>query len=211
MNKMEMDMKAMKAEIGGAFLVSWAIFSSTLGSGVFGTVEESYLWMALGLAVAWMTFAGAHVLPIVTWCHIMTGDLSDAEGNWMANGIRLLAQVIGACLAVALATEFGDIETGWEPTDMWILDIADNVFVLLGMVAAGAVWWQVHTRTDSAWVSGFALVMFVGALNTDGANEMAASVLGGMDGIVDTAVNWICDGLFVGVGALVGAKIDEML
>lgn len=208
---MDIDMKAMKAEIGGAFLVSWAIFSSTLGSGVFGTVEESYLWMALGLAVAWMTFAGAHVLPIVTWCHIMTGDLSDAEGNWMANGIRLLAQVIGACLAVALATEFGDIETGWEPTDMWIPDIADNVFVLLGMVAAGAVWWQVHTRTDSAWVSGFALVMFVGALNTDGANEMAASVLGGMDGIVDTAVNWICDGLFVGVGALVGAKIDEML
>ena len=208
---MEMDMKAMKAEIGGAFLVSWAIFSSTLGSGVFGTVDESYLWMALGLAVAWMTFAGAHVLPIVTWCHIMTGDLSDAEGNWMANGIRLLAQVIGACLAVALATEFGDIETGWQPTDMWIADIGDNIFMLLGMVAAGAVWWQVHTRTDSAWVSGFALVMFVGALNTDGANEMAASVLGGMDGIVDTAVNWICDGLFVGVGALVGAKIDEML
>lgn len=208
---MEMDMKAMKAEIGGAFLVSWAIFSSTLGSGVFGTVDESYLWMALGLAVAWMTFAGAHVLPIVTWCHIMTGDLTDAEGNWMANGMRLLAQVIGACLAVALATEFGDIETGWQPTDMWITDIGDNIFMLLGMVAAGAVWWQVHTRTDSAWVSGFALVMFVGALNTDGANEMAASVLGGMDGIVDTAVNWICDGLFVGVGALVGAKIDEML
>ena len=208
---MEMDMKAMKAEIGGAFLVSWAIFSSTLGSGVFGTVDESYLWMALGLAVAWMTFAGAHVLPIVTWCHIMTGDLTDAEGNWMANGMRLLAQVIGACFAVALATEFGDIETGWQPTDMWITDIGDNIFMLLGMVAAGAVWWQVHTRTDSAWVSGFALVMFVGALNTDGANEMAASVLGGMDGIVDTAINWICDGLFVGVGALVGAKIDEML
>ena len=208
---MEMDMKAMKAEIGGAFLVSWAIFSSTLGSGVFGTVDESYLWMALCLAVAWMTFAGAHVLPIVTWCHIMTGDLTDAEGNWMANGMRLLAQVIGACLAVALATEFGDIETGWQPTDMWITEIGDNIFMLLGMVAAGAVWWQVHTRTDSAWVSGFALVMFVGALNTDGANEMAASVLGGMDGIVDTAINWICDGLFVGVGALVGAKIDEML
>ena len=136
MNKMEMDMKAMKAEIGGAFLVSWAIFSSTLGSGVFGTVDESYLWMALGLAVAWMTFAGAHVLPIVTWCHIMTGDLTDAEGNWMANGMRLLAQVIGACLAVALATEFGDIETGWQPTDMWITEIGDNIFMLLGMVAA---------------------------------------------------------------------------
>jgi hypothetical protein len=210
MKKMKMDMNAMKAEIGGAFLVSWAIFSSTLGSGVMGSVDESYLWMALGLAVAWMTFAGAHVLPIVTWCHIMTGDLSDTEGNWMANGMRLIAQVIGACLAVALATEFGDIETGWEATDMWIPDIADNGFMLIGLVAAGAVWWQVHTRTDSAWVSAFALVMFVQALNTDGANEMAASVLGGADGLLDTLVNWICDGLFVGVGALLGSKIDEM-
>jgi len=208
---MKIDMNAMKAEIGGAFLVSWAIFSSTLGSGVVGTADESYLWMALGLAVAWMTFAGAHVLPIVTWCHIMTGDLSDAEGNWMANGMRLLAQVVGACLAVALATEFGDIETDWEATDMWIPDIADNVFMLIGLVAAGAVWWQVHTRNDSAWVSGFALVMFVAALNTDGANQMAASILSGGDGIVDTLVNWIFDGLFVGVGALAGAKIDEML
>ncbi len=207
---MKMDMNAMKAEIGGAFLVSWAIFSSTLGSGVMGSVDESYLWMALGLAVAWMTFAGAHVLPIVTWCHIMTGDLSDTEGNWMANGMRLIAQVIGACLAVALATEFGDIETGWEATDMWIPDIADNGFMLIGLVAAGAVWWQVHTRTDSAWVSAFALVMFVQALNTDGANEMAASVLGGADGLLDTLVNWIFDGLFVGVGALLGSKIDEM-
>jgi len=24
-------------------------------------------------------------------------------------------------------------------------------------------------------------------------------------------VNWVCDGLFVGLGALVGAKIDENL
>tara|TARA_B100000965_G_scaffold287624_1_gene245441 strand:- start:414 stop:1040 length:627 start_codon:yes stop_codon:yes gene_type:complete len=208
---MKIDMNAMKAEIGGAFLVSWAIFSSTLGSGVFGSVDESYLWMALGLAVAWMTFAGAHVLPIVTWCHMMTGDLSDAEGNWMPNGMRLLAQVVGSCLAVALVTEFGEIETGWAPTDMWLPDIADNGFMLIGLIAAGAVWWQVHTRTDSAWVSAFALVMFVQALNTDGANQMAASILDQGNGIVDTLVNWICDGLFVGLGALLGSKIDEMV
>jgi len=42
-----------------------------------------------------------------------------------------------------------------------------------------------------------------------GANEMGASLASAGDGIVDTAVNWICDGLFVGIGALVGAKIDE--
>jgi len=208
---MNVDMNTMKAEIGGAFLVSWAVFSSTLGSGVFGTANESYLWMALGLAVAWMTFEGAHVLPVVTWCHMMTGDLSDTEGNWMANGMRMIAQVVGACLAVALATEFGDIETGWTATDMWIPDIADNGFLVLGLVAAGAVWWQVHTRTDSAWVSAFAMVMFVNALNTDGANQMAAAILDGGGGFVDTAVNWVCDGLFVGVGALLGSKIDDAL
>ena len=208
---MNVDMNAMKAEIGGAFLVSWAVFSASLGSGVFGSVEEEYIWMALGLAVAWMTFAGAHVLPIVTWCHMMTGDLSDAEGNWMANGMRLVAQIVGACLAVALATEFGDIETGWVATEMWIPEIADNGFTVLGLIAAGAVWWQVHTRNESAWVSAFALVMFVQALNTDGANQMAASILGGADGLADTLVNWICDGLFVGVGALLGSKIDEMV
>ena len=31
------------------------------------------------------------------------------------------------------------------------------------------------------------------------------------DGIVDTLVNWICDGLLVGAGALLGVKIDEMI
>jgi len=199
MNKMEMDMNAMKAEIGGAFAVSWAI-------GFGGGLE----W-AVALAVVWMAFAGAHVLPVVTWCNMMTGDLSDVEGNWMANGMRLVAQMIGALLAILLATEFGGIETGWEATEMWLPDIADNLWGVLAMVAAGAVWWQVHTRCDSAWASAFGLMIVGGAMMLDGGNEMAASLASMGDGIVDTLVNWIFDGLFVGVGALVGVKIDEML
>ncbi len=201
---MEMDMNAMKAEIGGAFAVSWAI-------GFGGGLE----W-AVAMAVVWMAFAGAHVLPVVTWCNMMTGDLGDVEGNWMANGMRLVAQMIGALLAILLATEFGGIETGWEATDMWITDItaddaAVSIWGVLGMVAAGAVWWQVHTRSDSAWVSAFGLMIVGGAIVLDGGNEMAASLASMGDGIVDTLVNWIFDGLFVGVGALVGVKIDEML
>ena len=201
---MEMDMNAMKAEIGGAFAVSWAI-------GFGGGLE----W-AVAMAVVWMAFAGAHVLPVVTWCNMMTGDLSDVEGNWMANGMRLVAQMIGALLAILLATEFGGIETGWEATDMWITDItaddaAVSIWGVLGMVAAGAVWWQVHTRSDSAWVSAFGLMIVGGAMVLNGGNEMAASLASMGDGIVDTLVNWIFDGLFVGVGALVGVKIDEML
>ncbi len=191
----------MMAELGGAFMVSWVI-----GFGLGGGLE----W-AIALAVVWMAFSGAHVLPVVTWCNMMTGDLGDVEGNWMANGMRLVAQVIGATLAIVLATEAGTIETGWAATDMWITGIADNLWGVLGMLAAGAVWWQVHTRCDTPWVSAVALMVLGGAMALNGANEMGASVSSMGDGIVDTLANWVCDGLFVGIGALIGVKIDEAI
>lgn len=198
---MNVDMNAMKAEIGGAFVLSWMVFGMGLG-----TLEG-----AVALAVVWMAFSGAHVLPVVTWSHMMTGDMGDTEGNWMANGMRLVAQAVGALLAILLATEFGDIETGWAATDMWLPDIADHLWSVIGMIAAGAVWWQVHTRCNSAWASAFGLMVLGGAMTLTGAHEMGASIASAGDGIVDTLVNWVCDGLFVGLGALVGAKIDENL
>ena len=201
MKKMNVDMNAMKAEIGGAFVLSWMVFGMGLG-----TLEG-----AVALAVVWMAFSGAHVLPVVTWSHMMTGDMGDTEGNWMANGMRLVAQAVGALLAILLATEFGDIETGWAATDMWLPDIADHLWSVIGMIAAGAVWWQVHTRCDSAWASAFGLMVLGGAMTLTGAHEMGASIASAGDGIVDTLVNWVCDGLFVGLGAFVGAKIDENL
>ena len=198
---MNVDMNAMKAEIGGAFVLSWMVFGMGLG-----TLEG-----AVALAVVWMAFSGAHVLPVVTWSHMMTGDMGDTEGNWMANGMRLLAQAVGALLAILLATEFGDIETGWAATDMWIPDIGDHVWTVIGMIAAGAVWWQVHTRCDSAWASAFGMMILGGAMTLNGAHEMGASIASTGEGIADTLVNWICDGLFVGLGALIGVKIDEMV
>ena len=198
---MNVDMNAMKAEIGGAFVLSWMVFGMGLG-----TLEG-----AVALAVVWMAFSGAHVLPVVTWSHMMTGDMGDTEGNWMANGMRLLGQAVGALLAILLATEFGDIETGWAATDMWIPDIGDHVWTVIGMIAAGAVWWQVHTRCDSAWASAFGMMILGGAMTLNGAHEMGASLASFGDGIADTLVNWICDGLFVGLGALIGVKIDEMV
>ena len=202
MNKMEMDMNAMKAEVGGAFVLSWMVFGMGLS-----TIEG-----AAALAVVWMAFAGAHVLPIVTWCNMMTSDLGDVEGNWMANGMRLGAQMVGALLAVLMVTEFGTWDgPDWVSQDMWLPDIADNLWMVIGMIAAGAVWWQVHTRCESAWASAFGLMALGGAMTLTGAHEMGASLASAGDGIVDTLVNWIFDGLFVGVGALAGAKIDEML
>ncbi|MBT5391502.1 MAG: hypothetical protein HOL22_04050 [Euryarchaeota archaeon] len=198
---MEMNMKENMAELGGAFMLSWVVFGMGL----------STLTGAAALAVAWMAFNGAHLLPVVTWSHMMTGDLSDTEGNWMANGMRLVMQAIGALLAILLATEAGGIETGWAATEMWIPDIADNLWGVLGMIAAGAVWWQVHTRCESEWASAFGLMALGGAMMLTGAHEMGASIASAGDGIADTVVNWICDGLFVGIGALVGVKIDEMI
>ena len=196
---MNVDMNAMKAELGGAFVLSWMVFGMDLG-----TLEG-----AVALAVVWMAFSGAHVLPVVTWSHMMTGDMGDTEGNWMPNGMRLLAQAVGALLAIILVTEGKD--AGWEATEMWIPDIADNLWSVVGMIAAGAVWWQVHTRCNSAWASAFGMMVLGGAMTLNGAHEMGASPASLGDGIADTLVNWIFDGLFVGLGALIGAKIDEMV
>tara|TARA_B100002052_G_C15825447_1_gene572640 strand:+ start:568 stop:1158 length:591 start_codon:yes stop_codon:yes gene_type:complete len=196
---MNVDMNAMKAELGGAFVLSWMVFGMDLG-----TLEG-----AVALAVVWMAFSGAHVLPVVTWSHMMTGDMGDTEGNWMPNGMRLLAQAVGALLAIILVTEGKD--AGWEATEMWIPDIADNLWSVVGMIAAGAVWWQVHTRCNSAWASAFGMMVLGGAMTLNGAHEMGASLASFGDGIADTLVNWIFDGLFVGLGALIGVKIDEMV
>ena len=205
---MEINWKDNMNEIGGAFLLSWAVFG-------MGNVE-----FAIVLAVAWMAFAGAHLLPVVTWCHMLTGDLSDTEGNWMPNGMRLLAQVIGACLAIVLATEAGGIETGWSAESMWITEFnGDTLWTVLGLIAAGAIWWQIHTRSDSVWVSSFAMMVLatatVGSLYPamiiDGALQMGSSITNLGDGMVNTLLNWFSHGALVGAGALLGVKIDEMI
>ena len=206
---MNVDMNAMKAEVGGAFVLSWLVFGMGLD-----TLEG-----AVALAVVWMAFSGAHVLPVVTWGHMMTGDMGDTEGNWMANGMRLLAQAVGAMLAIMMVTKFGEHETGWAATDMWITGLDGDTVMgaqlgdagIIGMVAAGAVWWQIHTRCDSAWASAFGMMVLASAMTLDGAHEMGASIASFGDGIADTLVNWVFDGLFVGAGALLGTKIDEML
>tara|TARA_B100001559_G_scaffold161040_1_gene135150 strand:+ start:531 stop:1148 length:618 start_codon:yes stop_codon:yes gene_type:complete len=195
---MEINWKQNMNEVGGAFLLSWAVFG--LGTGIE---------FAVALAVAWMAFKGAHLLPVVTWSHMMTSDLSDAEGNWMENGMRLISQVIGALLAIILMTE-GDGD--YTATDMWITDIADQYWMAIAMIAAGAVWWQIHTRCESEWASGISMMALVGAMTITGAHSMGAH-LGSMEfaGIADTLVNWIVNGALVGIGALIGVKIDDMI
>jgi len=207
---MDIDMDTMKREMGGAFVVAWLI----VGMG-WGSLEA-----ALIMAAAWMTFSGAHILPVVTWMHMMTGDLSDAEGNWMANGMRLVAQIVGAVLAIALATEVGAVETSWDLVQPGF--DTPGTWEAIGMVAAGAIFWMVHTRADSAWVSAFAVMVLAGTMgmtyeagdavvSTTGAGEMASSIMSSGEDIVNIATAWIVSGLLCGVGALLATKLDEMI
>ena len=194
---MNVDMNAMIAEVGGSFVLSWGGFAMGIG-----TLEG-----AVALAVVWMAFSGAHVLPVVTWCHMLNDGDGDVEGNYMPNGMRLLAQAVGALLAIVLATEAGGIETGWAAAEFEV----PEVWPMLSMIAAGAVWWQVHTRCDSAWASAFGLMVLGGMMTLTGAHEMGASIASAGDGIADVVPAWIVDGLLVGIGARVGAEIDKLV
>lgn len=221
---MEMDMNAMKAEIGGAFVVAWLV----VGMG-WGSLEA-----AVVMAAVWMAFSGAHVLPVITWMHMMTGDLADTEGNWMPNGMRLLAQIVGALLAILLMTELGAIESTWDQVQPGFE--APDAWGAITMVAAGAIFWTVHSRAESAWVSGFTVmvlagmmgmtydwsmavgvaedgtaIMGSGSVSTTGAGEMASSIASSGHEIVAIAQAWIIDGVLCGLGALVAVKADEML
>ncbi len=212
---MEMDMNAMKEEIGGAFVVAWLVVGMGWGS----------LGAAVVMAGVWMAFSGAHVLPVITWMHMMTGDLSDAEGNWMPNGMRLLAQIVGALLAILMMTEMGAIESTWDQVQPGF--DAPDAWGAITMVAAGAIFWTIHTRADSAWVSGFAVMALAGMMgmtydvmagevvaatvSTTGAGEMASSIASSGHEIAAIAQAWIVDGLLCGLGALVAVKVDEMV
>ena len=95
---MEMDKKVMMSEVGGAFVVSWLVLTPMAAE------SNDMLMTGLILAAAMTAMAGAHILPMFTWMTIMTGDLQDQD-NWMNNGMRLVAQIGGALLAIVMMTE----------------------------------------------------------------------------------------------------------
>ena len=188
-----MDMDNMMNEMGGAFMVAW----------LAGGMDD--LGGALVLAAAWMAISGAHILPVITWGHIMTGDLGDSDA-WMDNGSRLVAQMVGARLAQMMVGA-GSHEAGDAPA-MWGVDLWDT----LTAVGAGALLWTVYDRCD-AWVTAFVVMAMVSGdvLAVEGAADMGGALIGGGDDMAASAAAWVMDGLWVGVGALVATKIPDMV
>ena len=188
-----MDMVNMMNEMGWAFMVAWL-------AGGMDSLEG-----ALVLAAAWMAISGAHILPVITWGHIMTGDLSDTDA-WTDNGLRLVAQVVGAAMALMMVGS-GSHEAGDAPA-MWGFDLWDT----LTAVGAGALLWTVYDRCD-AWVTAFVVMAMAsaGVLAVTGAADMGGALIGGGGDIAASGAAWVMDGLWVGVGALVATKIPDMV
>jgi hypothetical protein len=189
------DTDTMMNEMGGAFMVAWL-------AGGMNSLEG-----ALVLAAAWMAISGAHILPVITWGHIMTGDLSDS-GAWQDNGSRLAAQVVGALLAVVLMTEAGAVGPDYDAaaTATWAFDL----WPAMGTMAAGALLWTVYDRCD-AWVAAFVVLAMSGTLALGGASDMGAMIMGDLGGdLVDVASNWVMNGALAGVGALISVKVADM-
>ena len=188
-----MDMDNMMNEMGGAFMVAW----------LAGGMDD--LGGALVLAAAWMAISGAHILPVITWGHIMTGDLGDTDA-WTDNGSRLVAQMVGAILALMLVGEGS--HTAAAAPEMWSFDL----WATLTAVGAGALLWTVYDRCD-AWVTAFVVMAMAsaGVLAVTGAADMGGALIGGGDDMAASGAAWVMDGLWVGVGALVATKIPDML
>ena len=190
------DTDTMMNEMGGAFMVAWL-------AGGMNSLEG-----ALVLAAAWMAISGAHILPVITWGHIMTGDVSDT-GAWQDNGSRLAAQVVGALLAVVLMTEAGAVGPDYDAaaTATWAFDL----WPAMGTMAAGALLWTVYDRCD-AWVAAFVVLAMSGTLALGGASDMGAMIMGDLGGdLVDVGSNWVMNGALAGVGALVSVKVADMV
>ncbi len=209
----------MMNEMGGAFMVAWL-------AGGMDTLPG-----ALVLAAAWMAISGAHILPVITWGHIMTGDLGDTDA-WMDNGSRLVAQFVGAALALAITGDaLGEFAAATAGTTGFGIDSGEVVMAIAG----GALMWTVYSRCD-AWVAAFAVMALAaaGGLDVTGAGDMAAQMLGGgvtgvdavaaSEGVaaveaveavtvdsMDAVVDWDMTGLWAGVGALVATKVPDMV
>ena len=213
---MELNVKKMMTEMGGAFAVTWLIFGVTLTDGTDTGMGLAGIMGVVGLTVAWMAFKGADILPQVTWLKQMssTDNLSDTDA-WMNTGITLAMQIVGGIVAYVLVGQMYDNIFGyadasaalgdafWGNTS-WEFDMGTT----LGLIAAGAVLGQVMA-VDSRWAMPVAIVMMTSIIDFESAAKIASVLMNEAGDTVNVALPWLLNGVFLGAGALLGSIIDE--
>ena len=229
---MELNVKKMMTEMGGAFAVTWLIFGVTLRgddmsetlAGLWTPGDATGIGLAgimgvVSLTVAWMAFKGADILPQVTWMKHMSNqdNLTDADA-WMNTGITLAMQIIGGIVAYVLIGQMHDdifgyadaiIAHGAAGTDFWGTTAWEfNMGATLGLIAAGAVLGQVMA-VESRWAMPVAIVMMAGFINFESGAQMASVLMNEAGDTVNVALPWLLDGVFLGAGALLGNIIND--
>ena len=213
---MELNVKKMMTEMGGAFAVTWLIFGVTLTDGTDTGMGLAGIMGVVGLTVAWMAFKGADILPQVTWLKQMssTDNLSDTDA-WMNTGITLAMQIVGGIVAYVLVGQMYDTIFGyadasaalgdafWGNTS-WEFDMGTT----LGLIAAGAVLGQVMA-VDSRWAMPVAIVMMTSIIDFESGAKMASVLMIEAGDTVNVALPWLLDGVFLGAGTLLGNIINE--
>ena len=216
---MELNVKKMMTEMGGAFAVTWLIFGVTLTDGTDTGMGLAGIMGVVGLTVAWMAFKGADILPQVTWLKQMssTDNLSDTDA-WMNTGITLAMQIVGGIVAYVLIGQMHDNIFGYADaaaasaaagvdfwgTTSWEFDMGAT----LGLIAAGAVLGQVMA-VDSRWAMPVAIVMMTSLVDFESATKMASVLMNEAGDTVNVALPWLLNGVFLGAGALLGSIINE--
>jgi|TARA_B110000914_G_scaffold223636_1_gene239541 hypothetical protein len=218
---MDMKIKDIMTELGGAFAVTWLIFGITvwnvadnpaMGTSVVG-LGMATLGGMLALGIAWMAFSGADILPPITWMKAITSeDLTD-QNMWTATIIRLITQVMGAILATImmakLQPDYVTAATSWAANPPVGYEFA--MWSIVGLIAAGAVLGQIHSKVENDWAMPIAVMAMAGLVNFESAADMAIMIMNGTEHAMAYAVPWLVDGVVIGVGALMGIKIDEMI
>ena len=216
---MAMDTKDMMNEMGAAFAVTWLVMGYTVWTGDAMVSETELVGLGMSgimavaaLGVAWMAFAGAHILPPVTFMHMMTGELDDTDA-WMANGLKLAMQIVGGLLALLMMAELNDNgvtyseSMGGEAMEDWAFD----AMTMLGGIAAGAILWCIYSRTDNPWATAVGVIVMGSYIGASGSTDMASMLANEMGDLVPTLLDYVVTGLSVGLGALLATKIDEAM
>ncbi len=219
---MGMDTKDMMNEMGAAFAVTWLVMGYAVWTGEVDAAGDpthelvgigmSGIMAVAALGVAWMAFAGAHILPPVTWMHIMTGDLADAD-SWIANGTKLAMQVVGGALALIMMASLNDDGVTYAQSmgGEAMADFAFDEMAIAGGVAAGAILWCIHSKAGNVWATAVGVVAMGSYIGATGSTDMASMIINEMGDLVPTLLDWLVTGISVGLGALVATKIDENL
>jgi hypothetical protein len=82
---------------------------------------------------------------------------------------------------------------------------------ILGLIAAGAILGQIQSKAGNAWAMPIAVMAMASIVNWESAQDMASMLMNGTEDAMAVAVPWLVDGIVIGVGALMGMKIDEMI